>query len=113
MAAEATKPKVTLPKEYSEFSTVFFKEAINHFLLSCSYNHGINLDEFFIPNIGKIYPLSPDKRKATRKFLDENLKAEKICPLNFPQASPFFFIKKKDGGLQPCQDYCYLNEHTV
>ena len=28
-------------------------------------------------------------------------------------ASPFFFVKKKDGKLRPCQDYQYLNEHTV
>ena len=28
-------------------------------------------------------------------------------------ASPFFFVAKKDGGLRPCQDYCYLNEGTV
>ena len=28
-------------------------------------------------------------------------------------ASPFFFVDKKDGKLQPCQDYRYLNEHMV
>ena len=28
-------------------------------------------------------------------------------------ASPFFFVDKKDGKLRPCQDYRYLNEHTV
>jgi hypothetical protein len=28
-------------------------------------------------------------------------------------ASPFFFIKKKDGKLRPCQDYQYLNDWTV
>ena len=28
-------------------------------------------------------------------------------------ASPFFFVNKKDGKLRPCQDYQYLNEHTV
>ena len=28
-------------------------------------------------------------------------------------ASPFFFVKKKDGKLRPCQDYRYLNERTV
>ena len=26
---------------------------------------------------------------------------------------PFFFIKKKDGKLQPCQDYRYLNDWTI
>jgi hypothetical protein len=28
-------------------------------------------------------------------------------------ASPFFFVDKKDGKLWPCQDYQYLNEHTI
>ena len=28
-------------------------------------------------------------------------------------ASPFFYVKKKDGKLQPCQDYCYLNEWMI
>ena len=28
-------------------------------------------------------------------------------------ASPFFFIKKKDGSLRPVQDYRKLNEMTV
>ena len=23
------------------------------------------------------------------------------------------FVKKKDGGLHPCQDYRYVNEHTI
>ena len=25
----------------------------------------------------------------------------------------FFFVDKKDGKLRPCQDYQYLNEHTI
>ena len=28
-------------------------------------------------------------------------------------ASPFFFVDKKDGKLQPTQDYQYLNEWTI
>jgi hypothetical protein len=28
-------------------------------------------------------------------------------------ASPFFFVKKKDGKLRPCQDYQYLDDWTV
>lgn len=28
-------------------------------------------------------------------------------------SSLFFFVGKKDRGLQPCQDYWYLNEETV
>ena len=67
----------------------------------------------FTPKIGKVYPLSPDERRATEDFLDENLASGKIRPSNSPQALPFFFVKKKDGGLRPCQDYHYVNEHTI
>ena len=28
-------------------------------------------------------------------------------------ATPFFFVKKKDGKLRPCQDYWYLNKWTI
>ena len=30
-----------------------------------------------------------------------------------PMASPFFFVKKKDGSLRPVQDYRKLNDMTV
>jgi len=46
-------------------------------------------------------------------FLDEQLKKGYIQPSKSPYASPFFFIKKKDGKLRPVQDYRKLNEHTI
>ena len=106
-AAEKSKPKATLPPEYSSFASVFSKEATDHVPPSRPYDHKIYLDDSFTPKIGKVYPLSPDERKATEDFLDENLASGKIRPSNSPQASPFFFVKKKDGGLHPCQDYRY------
>ena len=47
------------------------------------------------------------------KFLKENLERGYIRPSQSPMASPFFFVGKKDGRLRPCQDYRYLNEHTI
>ena len=113
IATEKAKAKVSLLSEYADFAQVFSKEATDHIPPSRPYDHEINLDETFVPKIGKIYPLSPDEKKATEDFLEENLAAGKICPSNSPQASPFFFVKKKDGKLHPCQDYRYLNEHTT
>ena len=46
-------------------------------------------------------------------FLEENLQSGKIHPSKSPMASPFFFVKKKDGTLRPVQDYRKLNDMTV
>ena len=113
MQAELTKPKKTLPAEYAEYAQVFSKEATDHVPPSRPYDHAINLDDSFVPKIRKLYSLSVKEQEATDEFIDENLQSGKIRPSKSPQASPFFFIKKKDGGLRPCQDYRYLNSHTV
>ena len=55
----------------------------------------------------------PKKMDMCREFIDEHLKSGKIHKSQSLQASPFFFVQKKDGGLFPCQDYRYLNEHTI
>ena len=99
MQAEVAKPKKTLLAEYAEYAQVFSKEAMDHVPPSQPYNHAINLDESFIPKIGKLYPLSVKEREAVDEFIDENLHSGKIRPSKSPQASPFFFVKKKDGGL--------------
>ena len=80
MQAEATKPKKTLPPEYTEFAQVFSKAAKDHVSPSQPYDHAINLDESFIPKIGKLYPLSVAKHQAADDFIDENLHSGKIWP---------------------------------
>ena len=61
----------------------------------------------------KVYPLNPKEQEACRVFVDEYLKSGKIVASKSLQASPFFFVSKKDGSVRPCQDYWYLNFHTV
>ena len=67
----------------------------------------------FKPVDCKVYPLNLAEQKALDSFLDENLRTGQIRPSKSPMASPFLFIKKKDGGLCPVQDYMKLNEMTV
>jgi hypothetical protein len=52
----------------------------------------------------------PEEQKELAKFLDKNLEKGYIRPSQSSQASPFFFVKNKDGRLQPCQDFRYLND---
>ena len=59
------------------------------------------------------YPLNPAEQEACKAFIEEHLKTGHIVPSKSPQATPFFFILKKDGTLCPCQDYRYLNGHTI
>ena len=58
MQAEAVKLKKTLSTEYVEYAHIFSKETMDHIPPSRPYDHAINLDESFIPKIGKLYPLS-------------------------------------------------------
>ena len=113
IATEKARPKPSLPPEYIPYASVFLKEVTDHVSPFHLYDHEINHDDTFKPKIGKVYSLSPEEWKATEDFLDENLRTGKIHPSNSLQVSPFSFIKKKDGGLRPCQDYCYINKHTV
>ena len=107
--------EVKLPERYEAFSSVFSEEEAHCFPPSWPYDHAINLDNSFIPKVGKIYPLTPKEQKATEDFLEENLRLGRIRPLNSPQAASFFFVDKKDASdtLQPCQDYRYINKHTI
>jgi hypothetical protein len=57
--------------------------------------------------------MTRDEDTALKKFLDKMVAKGYICPSKSPYASPFFFVKKKDGKLQPVQDYRQLKSHTV
>jgi hypothetical protein len=67
----------------------------------------------FEPKSFKTYNLTPEEQVELNKFLKENLDKGYIKPSQSPMASSFFFVKKKDGKLRPCQDYQYLDDWTI
>ena len=95
-----------VPKEYHSFRKVFNEEASKRIPEPKPWDHAIDLK----PNAPasfdcKIYPLSPREQQAMEEFLDKHLQKGYITPSKSPYASPFFFVKKKDGKLRPVQDY--------
>ncbi len=65
-------------------------------------DHAIELTPNASANLDcKVYPLNCNEQAVLDKFLDENLSSGRIRPSKSPMASPFFFIKRKDGKLRP------------
>ena len=107
------KVEQKLPPQYAKYAKVFNKPGEGELPPQWPFNHTIDLKDSFVLKVTKTYPMNPTELEVCKEFLDENLKASKIWKSQSPQASPFFFIQKNDGGLQHCQDYRYLNEHMV
>ena len=110
--AELTNEEL-IPEDLHEFLDVFDENKANRFPESNVWDHKIGMKEGFEPKSFKSYNLTPEEQKELDKFLNENLEKGYIRPSQSPMASPFFFIKKKDGKLRPCQDYRYLNDWTI
>ena len=113
IAQQSTPSETPMPDWCTNFSDMFSEQTHAKLPPHRHYDHTINLQPTFTPCIAKIYPLNPAELQICKGFIDEHLKTGQIVPSKSPQASPFFFIPKKDGSLCPCQDYQYLNSHTI
>jgi hypothetical protein len=102
-----------VPARYHHYLSVFDEKEANQFPSSKPWDHAIDLKDNFVPKDCKIYPLSPVERTLLNTWITEQLGKGYIRPSKSPQASPFFFVGKKDGKLRPVQDYWYLNTQTI
>ena len=103
-----------VPEPYHRFSRVFSDEESQTFPESKPWDHAIDLLPDAPPTLDcKVYPLPEGQQEALDKFLEEHLAKGYIRRSNSPYASPFFFVKKKDGKLRPIQDYHALNNWTI
>ncbi|KAJ8469029.1 hypothetical protein ONZ45_g17034 [Pleurotus djamor] len=101
------------PDLFTEFESVFAKEAFDELPQSRPWDHAIELVDGSEPANCKVYPLSPVEQRELDAFIEENLNTGRIRPSKSPMASPVFFIKKKDGSLRLVQDYRKLNSMTI
>ncbi|ESK81545.1 reverse transcriptase-rnase h-integrase, partial [Moniliophthora roreri MCA 2997] len=105
----------TLVPEYlHEFKAQFEDKEAERFPISRHYDHAIDLKPDFVPKDCKLYSLTVPEQQELDKFLDDNLRKGYIRKSKSPNASPFFFVGKKEKGkLRPTQDYRRLNDGTV
>ena len=57
--------------------------------------------------------MSPLELETLHKYVEENLNKGFICHSQSPSGAPVLFIKKSDGTLRLCVDYCGLNKITT
>ena len=111
---QETKPTETvLPEWCKDFRDVFSEKSHEKLPPYRPYDHVIDLKPNFVLKIAEVYPLNPLEMETCKSFVEEHLKTGCIVSSKSLQASPFFFVLKKDGTLRPCQDYRYLNSFTV
>ena len=99
LAQAAEKVEQKLPSQYTKYAKVFDELGEGELPPQWLFNHRIDLKETFIPKVAKSYPMNPKEIEACKAFIDEHLKSGKIRKSQSPQASPFFFVQKKDRGL--------------
>jgi hypothetical protein len=99
-----------LPPQYQDYADIFDEKKSHCFPSSRPEDHTIILKEDAPATINcKVYMLTKEEREATQKFIKENEQWGFIKKSNSPWSTPWFFIKKRDGGLCPIQDYREVN----
>ena len=91
--------KQIVPLEYHEYLDIFNGKRASQFPDKQPWDHKIEMKPGFEQKSFKNYHLTPAEQDELNKFLKENLEKGYIQKSELPMASPFFFVKKKDGKL--------------
>ena len=101
-------------KEYWDYQKVFEDRPKGWLPLNWTWDHKIELKERMDHSLKpRLYNLSPVEQVELKKFIKDNLEKEFIQESKSHMASPFFFIKKKNGKLQPVIDCHKLNKIMI
>ena len=98
-----------VPSKHHKFANVFNKTKAEVLTPHCPYDLKINLEEGAQPPVGPIYSLLASKQEALKEFIKENFNMVFIQPTSSPHGALVLFIKKKDGSLHLCVNFCSLN----
>src|SRR5258708_5994595 len=103
-------PMNGIPIDYHEFHEVFSGIKADTLPPHQPYDLQISLEEGAKLFHGPIYSLSPPELTALQEFLEEHTQNGFIHPTKSPWGSLVLFIKKKDGSLHLCINFCALNK---
>ncbi|MBW0529327.1 hypothetical protein O181_069042 [Austropuccinia psidii MF-1] len=96
---------------YHQYLDVFSKAKAEKLPPHLPCDNNIEL-EGSLPPVGVIYSLSNQESDTLRAFLSDNVEKGFILPSFSSTGVPVLFVKKTDGGLHLCVDYCKLNAVT-
>jgi len=106
--------KVEVPTAYQQFAKIFSEDESKRYLPKRAWDHAIEFKNDAPEAIDcKVYPMNRIEDEAVQKFLKEELEKGYIRESKSPYVSSFFFVRKKDGKLQPVQDYRKINAITI
>ncbi|MBW0535883.1 hypothetical protein O181_075598 [Austropuccinia psidii MF-1] len=100
-----------VPSNYHQFLDVLSKVKAEKIPPHCACDHHIKL-EGCLPPLGVIYALSNQESDTLRAYISENSEKGFIQPSSSSPGGTVLFVKKKDGGLLLCVDYCKFNAVT-
>jgi len=100
IAAHQYQNKAIIPQEYQAYAKVFSEEESKRYLPKRAWDHAIKFKEGASDAVDcKVYPLNQVEDTAVQEFVKSELQKGYIRVSKSPFASPFFFIRKKDGKL--------------
>ncbi|MBW0590031.1 hypothetical protein O181_129746 [Austropuccinia psidii MF-1] len=100
-----------VPSVYHQYLDVCSKVKAEKLPPHRACDHHIEL-EVSLPQVVVMYSLSNQESDTLRAYISENVEKGFIRPSSSSTGAPVLFVKKKDGGLCLCVDYCKLNAVT-
>ncbi|MBW0566213.1 hypothetical protein O181_105928 [Austropuccinia psidii MF-1] len=100
-----------VPPAYYHYLDVFAKVKAEKLPPHHTCDHHIEL-EGLLPPVGVIKSLSKHESETLQAYISENVEKGFIRQSLSSTGAPVLFVKKKDGGLCLCVDYCKLNSVT-
>ncbi|KAJ8063485.1 hypothetical protein OCU04_007361 [Sclerotinia nivalis] len=102
-----------LPFEFRSWIDVFSPYNADKLPPHRLYDYDIRLQDRAKLPFGALYSISRDELKALQEWLRENLAKGFIRSSSSASASPVLFVKKPNGDLRFCVDYCALNNLSM